>query len=268
MKTKLTLLFFLLNLHLVLMAQFDDRFYYPQKEWNPVPDSLNYEEYNITTAENTLNAALFYAKEPSDKIIFFLHGAGGNITTYLPMTIPIVDRGIPVFMIDMPGYGKSTGKPTHKSIEKEVVNVFDYMLQNEVFQDKKIIVYGASMGTQAAAVLGRDRADAIDLLILEGGISSFTDIAVASAPPEQKVMIAQFLVSPYSSKEIVKTAEGLKKWIIHSKEDSAVPYEQAMTVFENAAEPKYLWTFEGDHLEANQLHAEEFIDKMNEILAD
>ena len=268
MKTKITLLLMLMNLQMVLMAQSDDRFYYPQKEWSPIPDSLSYEEINITTEEHTLNAALFKPAKPSNRIIFFLHGAGGNITTYLPMTTPMLSRGLTVFMIDMPGYGKSTGTPTHKSIEKEVVKAFDYMLQLAAFQNKKIIVYGASMGTQAAAVLGRERADKIDLLILEGGMSSFTDIAVASAPPEQKMMIAQFLVSPYSSKEIVKTTAGLKKWIIHSKEDSAVPYEQAIEVYENAAEPKYFWTFEGDHLEANQLHPDDFLKKLNELLSE
>ena len=268
MKNKYTLLLAFFVLQLGAWAQFDDRFYYPQKEWNSIPDSVDYQEFNLKTKDNTLNGILLNAEQVSDKIIFFLHGAGGNVTTYLPMTLPIVKGGVPVFMIDMPGYGKSTGTPTHLGIEKEVVAAFDLMLKEKAFKNKKIIVYGASMGTQAAAVLARDRQEEIELLILEGGMSSFTDIAVASAPEAQKIMIAQFLVSPYSSKEILSSIEGLKKWIIHSEEDSAVPISQAEEVFEKAAMPKCFWKFEGEHLEANQKHADEFMERMNQLLVD
>ena len=182
------------------------------------------------------------------------------------MTLPLVEHGFDVFMIDMPGYGKSTGTPTHLGIEKAVNAVFDSTLKIESFNKKIVIVYGASMGTQAAAVLARDRKEQFDLLILDGGISSFTDIAVATAPEEQKTMIAQFLISPYSSKEIVKNTEGLEKWIIHSKGDSGVPYKQGLEVFENASEPKHLWTYKGEHLEAIQQNEKEFFKRLEDII--
>lgn len=261
------LFFFLFALPMFCMAQFDDRFYFPQKEWESVADSISFKEHFIKVEKGVkLNGILLEPTSKSKGQVLFLHGAGGNVTRYLKMTVPLVNHGYSVFMVDFRGYGKSPGTPTHLNIEQDAPKVFDYVSGLKDFEGKRLIVYGASMGTQAAAILARERANSIKLLILDGSIASFTDIAVDSAPEEQKAMIQSFLKSPYSLKEIIKHTEGLKKWIIHSKEDSGVPYQHGLTVFENAAEPKSMWTYEGEHLEAIIDYEVEFFERLSQCL--
>lgn len=250
-------------------AQFDERFYFPNKEWNPIMQSIEFEEYNFKVEKDIkLNGILMRPKGESKGEVLFLHGAGGNVSTYMEMTKPLVKRGYTVFMIDFRGYGKSDGTPKHLNIELDAPKVFDEVMGLKEFEGKKIIVYGASMGTQAAGILARERASQIRLLIIDGGITSFTDIAVASAQEEQKNMIRQFLVSPYALQELIKNTKGLKKWIIHSKEDSGVPYEMGQTLYQNAAEPKSMWTYEGEHLQAIIKHTDTFFEKLEALLQE
>ena len=80
-------------------------------------------------------------------------------------------------------------------------------------------------------------------MILDGALSSFTDIALLSAPEAQKQIIAQYVTSPYSAKEDIKEIINMPKLIIHSKGDKSIPFSQGKTVFENAYQPKEFWIY-------------------------
>ena len=122
------------------------------------------------------------------------------------------------------------------------------------------------MGTQIATRIAKDNQSKISGLILDGTISSFTDMALLSAPEEQKPMIAQYVTSPYSAKNDIKEIKKLPKLIIHSREDKSVPYTQGKSVFTNALDPKEFWEYEGEHLEAMIKFPELFIQKINSLL--
>ena len=250
---------------LISSAQFDDKFYFPSKEWNSI-ENVEFEEMNFNVENDTLNAILLKPEINPKATIIFYHGAGGNISTYTNITNPLVKAGYQVFMIDFRGYGKSTGKPTHLNIAHDAQIVFENIVEKDEFKNLPMIIYGASMGTQIATKIASDNQDKIAGLILDGTISSFTDMALLSVPEEQKPMIAQYVTSPYSAKEDIKNINGLPKLFIHSKEDTSVPFAQGETVFNNASEPKELWIFNGEHLEAAIKFSELFIQKVNNLL--
>ena len=249
---------------LISSAQFDDRFYYPSKEWNKI-ENVDFEEINFEIDSVKLNAVLLKPNTTPKATILFFHGTSGNISTYTDITKPLVKNGYQVFMIDFRGYGKSTGTPTHLNIASDAQIVFDNIIEKDEFKDLPIIIYGASMGTQIATKMAKDNQDKIAGLILDGTISSFTDMALLSAPEEQKSIIAQYVTSPYSAKNDIKEIENLPKLFIHSKEDTSVPFTQGETVYNNASEPKELWIYEGEHLESVIKFPELFIEKTNNI---
>jgi len=88
-------------------------------------------------------------------------------------------------------------------------------------------------------------------------------MALLSATEEQKVVIAQYVTSPYSAKEDVKEIKNLPKLFIHSKEDAEVPFNQGETVYNNACEPKQFWIYEGKHLQSASKYTQEFIQKIS-----
>lgn len=254
-----------LSTYFISSAQFDDRFYFPSKEWNKI-ENTNFEEINFEIDSVKLNTVLFKPETAPKATIIFYHGSGGNISNYTPITDPLVKAGYQVFAIDFRGYGKSTGTPTHINIANDAQFVFDQILGNDEFKDLPVIIYGASMGTQIATKMAKDNQSKIATLILDGPMSSFTDMALLSAPEEQKAIITQYVTSPYSAVSDIKKIINTPKLFIHSKEDKTVPYSQAEKVFNNALEPKELWIYEGEHLEGAIKYPELFIQKINNIL--
>jgi fermentation-respiration switch protein FrsA (DUF1100 family) len=250
---------------LISSAQFDDRFYFPKKDWNKI-ENVQYEEMNFYIDSDTINTILLKPKTTPKATILFYHGAGGNVSTYIFMTEPLVKAGFQVFMIDFRGYGKSTGTPTHLNIAGDAQIIFDNIIDNKDIKTYPIIIYGASMGTQTATRIAMNNQSKIAGLILDGTISSFTDMALLSAPEEQKAMIAQYVTSPYSAKTDIKNIENLPKLFIHSKEDKSVPFSQGKTVFKNALEPKEFWEYEGNHIDAILKFPELFLEKVNSLL--
>ena len=247
-------------------AQFDDKFYFPKKKWDNI-DTVNYREVTFKTDTAVLSGIILEPKikQPLATIIYF-HGAGGNVTTYVPLMNPMADAGFRVFMIDMQGYGKSSGKPTHMNIAMDAQVVMSSILQREDVAHTKVVIMGASMGTQVATKMAKDNHDRIAALVLEGAISSFTDIAADSSPKAQQDMVRNFLKSPYSAKEDIKQTGSIPKLMIHSTEDSTVPFREGKLVYDNAPQPKELWEVKGAHLDAINLYRSEFIDKLKALV--
>lgn len=264
MKSFFLIVILSVSTYFISSAQFDDRFYFPSKDWDNI-ENLNYEDlyFNIDTIR--LNGILIKPEISPKSSILFFHGSAGNISTYTPIVKPLVDAGYQVFMIDFRGYGKSTGIPTHINIAQDAQIVFNKIIKRDDFKNLPIIIYGASMGTQIATKMAKDNQDNIAALILDGTISSFTDMALLSAPEEQKQVITQYVTSPYSAKEDIKEIKNMPKLFIHSHGDKTVPFSQGQTVFDNAAQPKELWVYEGDHLEAAIKYPDLFVQKINTL---
>ena len=252
-------------LHYTSAAQFDDRFYFPSKQWEPM-DNVVYEEVGIRTDTAVLDGIMLNPIGTPVATILYFHGAGGNVTSYVPLIKPFVDSGFKVFMIDMQGYGKSTGKPTHLDIAHDAQVVFDTLLHRKDVAGRKIIVMGGSMGTQIATKIAKDNQDKVSALVLEGTISSFSDIAAESAPKEQRDVIRKFVTAPYAAKEDIKGITQMPKLIIHSTDDAAVPFEEGQLVYDNARLPKDFWVIKGEHLAAITFYRDEYIRRVKALV--
>jgi len=263
---KTNILAFLLSLLAIdAYAQYDEKFYFPSKKIGKI-DSLNYENLTFFIDKDTLTGIFIKPQDSMKATVMYFHGAGGNVTTYLDFIKPIVKNNFQVIMIDFRGYGKSTGIPTHKNIASDAQIIFEKLLAREDIKNRKIIVYGVSMGTQVATNLTKNNQNQISALVLDGALSSFTDIALAGAPKILRGVISQQVTSPYSAKDDIKQINGVKLLSIHSKEDKSIPYKQGEVVFENANQPKLFWLYKGDHLEAPIKYPIEFMNKFNALL--
>jgi predicted alpha/beta-fold hydrolase len=260
-KTLFTLFVSLITIYSI-QAQFDEKFYFPSREWNPI-ENMKFVEINFYIDNDTINTILFESMVTTKATIIFYHGTGGNISQNTSFAKLLANEGYQVFMIDFRGYGKSTGIPTHLNIANDAQIIFDEIIMKDEFKNYPIIVYGASIGTQIASKIARNNKDKISALILDGTMSSFTDMALLSVPEEQKEMISQYVTSPYSAKEDIKFIDSIPKLFIHSKEDNSVPYCQAEIVYANANEPKNFWIYLGDHLEASSKFKKIYLQKIN-----
>lgn len=264
MRTKLLLLILMTANIIVANAQMDDKFYYPEKDLKPI-EWENYEELKFSVEADTIYTLLLKPTSKPKATIFYFQGAGGNSTNYLPLSLILVQNDFQVVMVDFRGYGKSTGTPTHNNIASDGQKIFDILLERPDIKQTPKIIYGISMGTQVATLLAKNNQERINGLVLEGAISSFTDIAMFYTP-EYKDFLKENYISPYSAKEDIKSIDSIPKIFIHSKEDKDVPYVQGEIIFNNAPEPKEFITFEGEHLYGLKYEKEEIIRKINEMI--
>ena len=250
------------------IAQMDDKFYYPSKKWELTSfENVNIIEKIYISDKDTLNAVLLKPKlsTPKATIIYF-HGSSGNVSTYVKYISPLVNSGYQVFMIDFRGYGKSTGKPTHNNIANDAEFVFSKLLKDANLTNQKIIFYGSSMGTQVACNLAKKVQNNIVGLVLDGCISSLTDIALQSMPEKQREAVRPFLNFPYAAKEDVKLLDKIKVLFIHSKEDKDVPFSQYEEVLKNSKGNNFSWIYVGQHLDAPLLYPGLFVKEFDKII--
>ena len=259
---KITLLFLLLFQY--TNAQFEDRFYFPKKEWKEV--KTPYSEEFISVEKDTIHTAFFQPETSPKATILFFHGAGGNISTYMFMIKPLVKNGYQVYAVDFRGYGKSTGKPTHKNVAADIEIVSSKMKENTNIKNTKLLVYGASLGCQIATHFTKIHQNDVDGLILDGGFASFADVAKLYAPKEVHPFIENALGKMYPSKEEIKGIKNVPKLIIHGKKDKSIPIKQSEIVFKNAQEPKEFFISEKGHLEALTFETNKIITRINTLL--
>ena len=242
----------------------DDKFYQPKKEMKTL-EFKNIENISLPVESDSITAVVLKPESKSiKKTIIFFHGAGGNMSTYQYITKPLVENGFQVVMVDVRGYGKSTGKPTHLNVAEDGQKMFDYLLTRKDIQNTKIYLYGASLGSQVSTHLAKDNQAKISGLILDGGMSSFTDIAIRFKP-EMKDIIEKYVTSPYSAKEDVKSLNGLPKLFIYSKGDSTVPFEHGQVIYNNAPEPKQFLEFSGEHIQAMVVDKDRILKAINSL---
>lgn len=247
MKVKTIIAFLLVLIFHTSYAQMDDKFYQPKKEFKPI--DLKYENFSIPVEKDTITGIFLKpAAKPKATILFF-HGAGGNVSTYVFMIKPLVEAGFQVVMVDFRGYGKSTGTPTHSNVAEDGQTFFDLMTRRNDIKDTKVLIYGASLGSQVSAHLAKNNKNKIAGLVIDGGMSSFADIAAVFAP-QFKDALTKMLSSVYSAKEDIKATQGLPKLFIYSKNDKTVPFSQGEEIYKNAPEPKHFLEFTADHLSA------------------
>lgn len=261
-KSTITLLFVIFTQ--IIHAQFDDKFYQPKKEFQAI--DLKYENLTIPVENDTITGIFLKpnTSKPKATILFF-HGAGGNVSTYIFMIKPLVESGFQVAMVDFRGYGKSTGTPTHLNVAKDGQIFFEKMLERKDVKDSKIIVYGASLGSQISSHLAKHNKEKITGLVIDGGMSSFADIAAVFAP-QFKEALAKMLSSVYSAKEDLQSTDGLKKLFIYSKNDTTVPYSQGEELYTISPEPKRFLEFSLDHLLAIQEKPDEVVKEVEALL--
>lgn len=244
-------------------AQMDDKFYYPDKDLLPV-NIPHYSEIVLLAEQDTIYSAWIEPERPAKATILYFHGNGGNISKWMDHVKPLVDDGFQVCVMDYRGYGKSTGTPTHINIAQDAQLLVDTLFKKPEVQHVPFIVYGASIGTQVATNITRNNQDRISALVLDGMMASFTDVALATSPPEYHSAIKQFVISPYSAMDNIQYINNIRLLVIHSEEDP-IPIAGARAVYEKATCSKEFWLYEGKHIQAAILYPDQMVNCINKL---
>lgn len=180
-----------------------------------------HKEVNIPiTANSNLNIVQFFPADTVSKgVVLYFHGNKKNISWYAKYPPYFTKHGYEVWLIDYPGFGKSTGKFTEQ-------NLYDwanymYKLANSRFNSDSIIIYGKSMGTGIAAHLASKESS--KKLILETPYYDFPSVIKHYFPFYPVDWMIHYKIPTHRYLQNVKAPIT----IFHGTDDDVIRYKNA-----------------------------------------
>lgn len=196
----------------------------------------------------------------TDLIFLHFHGSAQNLLTYhYPMISQLTEKGFQVYTFDYSGYGFSEGKATRKNVLTDAYSALDFIKNNPEFKNKKIILFGQSYGGYLASIVGSNKQNDIEGMIIEGAFYSHKKEAIYTAG-----FVANIVYDG------IRADEELKKnykpvLIIHSNDDKLTPIRFGKKIFDNANEPKYFMEINKWHLGGLKYYGDSIKVKINVI---
>src|SRR3979490_326392 len=81
------------------------------------------------------------------KVVLYLHGNDGNVSTSMGEIAPLRELGYAVFMPDYRGYGESEGSfPSEKTVYEDAEAAWTYLVDRRGIRPVHLSIYGHSLG--------------------------------------------------------------------------------------------------------------------------
>jgi hypothetical protein len=145
--------------------------------------------------------------------------------------------GIHVLLVEYPGYGRSGGAPSFKSISRSFIQAYDWLVARQDVDPERIFFFGYSLGAGAVTALAAQRPAAA--IILLATFTSVYDIA-------RGLLLPPFLVrEPFDNITPMRFFKG-PVLILYAKQDKLFPLRHALQLY-RAANKAYLLSYEGSH---------------------
>lgn len=182
---------------------------------------IPFKEVNIPyDTKININVVQFIPDRALKGVVLYFHGNRRNILRYRRFVPYFTKSGYEVWMIDYPGYGKSTGLFSEKIVYEW--SLIMYKLARARFSPESIVIYGKSLGTGIASQLASIRN--CRYLILETPYYSLPEVIGYYAPiyPVNRMIRHQFPTFVY----LPKVSDPIV--IIHGTNDRIIPYRHAL----------------------------------------
>lgn len=172
-------------------------------------------------------------------IVLYFHGNRQNINRYAQYATNFTRNGYEVWMMDYPGYGKSTGKRTEQILYDDALILYKMAISKVSVEH--IIIYGKSLGTGIAAQLASVRD--CKRLILETPYYSMGALAKNYFFMYPVMPMTKYALSTYQHFDYIKAPVT----IFHGTRDAVIPYKQARWLAEKKAGTELITLEKGQH---------------------
>jgi pimeloyl-ACP methyl ester carboxylesterase len=122
--------------------------------------------------------------------------------------------GVGVLLVEYPGYGRSSGLPSERSVTDAVLAAYDWAVRQPSVDPKRVIAYGRSVGGGAATALAAARP--VAALILE---STFTSVAAFASRYGAPALLVR---DRFDNLAAVRQFSG-PVLILHGEHDETIP---------------------------------------------
>lgn len=217
--------------------------YFPDKKIsaNPAQVGLNYEPVSLRTSDGVALSGWFAPAPNPRATVLFCHGNAGNISHQLDRLTLYHNLDLNVLVFDYRGYGKSHGRPSEQGLYRDAEAAWTYLTSTRHIPPDKIVVVGHSLGGPVAAHLASQHRPGA--LVLESTFTSMDDEVAAKAAnlPVGSLVKGDFQTADFISKVHCPLL------VVHSTQDTLVPYALGRQLFERANPPKQFLEITGTH---------------------
>jgi len=169
--------------------------------------------------------------------VIFAHGNAELIDFWPEELKQFTHLGIGVMLVEYPGYGRSEGTPSQRSIGEAFVAAYDHLVQRADVDTSRIILLGRSIGGGAVCELAARRPSAALILM-----STFTSARSFAS----SYLALGFLVrDPFDNLSVVESYPN-PVLIIHGKDDELIPYRHGVSLYKAAKQGKMI-TYDSGH---------------------
>ena len=208
-----------------------------QTSFNEINLAVNNEK-NLSIVQFTVPAKVCKG------VVLYFHGNRKNIELYAPFAKNFTKNNYEAWMIDYPGYGKSTGKRTEQIMYDDASLL--YQMARARFSKDSIVVYGKSLGTGVAAKLASLKD--CKRLLLETPYYSMDALMghYAFIYPVSRMVKYHFPTNLYF--EMVEAPITL----FHGTKDEVIPYKHSVKLLKEKAGVQLITIEKGKHNNLNE----------------
>jgi alpha-beta hydrolase superfamily lysophospholipase len=209
----------------ILLWTFQDKLFFQAK---PLPADYKYNfkephrEILIRLNEKEqLSVVEFFPADTNNTrgVVLYFHGNKDNINHYVKFVPAFTKHDYEVWMMDYPGYGKSTGVPSEQRFYSDALLL--YKMAFKKFASDSIIFYGKSLGTGVATELASHAGG--KCLILETPYYNLPSLASAHVPFYPAGSMVQY---KFPLNEFLPFVQ-IPVTIFHGTDDGVIPYTHA-----------------------------------------
>lgn len=249
----------------------------PDREYFMTPDSVgwNYEELKIKTSDEVMLNAWIYEANPTrsnDTVIILAYPDAGNMSYFVYYSAIVANAGYTVVTFDYRGFGKSDDF----EIQQDYLYYTEFAKDLEAvvktvsskFPEKKIGIWGMSMGTTIASRAYPALKGKVDFLIGEGYVTDTLAII------DRYKALDKSLTLPEKHTEYKKAirAIDIPLLIFTASNDTITTHEDALALKAILGYSCEVIPYSGDHLTGfqNQLDSKGFggwyVEQINQFL--
>lgn len=163
--------------------------------------------------------------------VIFAHGNAELIDFWPEELNRFTPLGIGVLLVEYPGYGRSQGSPSQKSITETFVAAYDALVARKDVDPSRIVLFGRSIGGGAVCALAAKRPSAALILL-----STFTSVQSLAS----HFLVPGFLVlDPFDNLALVGSYSG-PVLVVHGSNDNLIPYDHGTALYRAAQRGKML----------------------------
>jgi uncharacterized protein len=202
-------------------------------------------EVMLTSADGERLIAWHVAPRGGKPVVLYFQGNAGASNLRAERFTWLTADGTGLLALSYRGYGGSTGTPSEEGLIRDATAAYDFAAAR--YPDKRIVLFGESLGTAVAIALAAERA--VAGLILDAPFTSAADVG-ASAFPFAPV---RWLIKDtyHSDRRIGRVSAPIL--VLHGERDSVIPISFGERLFALARQPKRMVRFaDGGHVNLDE----------------